>query len=67
MQALIEGAPVPRFVAERVVRRIVHRWVFHSGEKVGLTIGYMVPSRGGTVEDVLPMLRGRTSKRNENS
>lgn len=66
MQALIEAAPVPTFVAERVVRRIVHHWVFHSEEKVGLTIGYTAPS-GGRLEDALPMLRRRTSTCKESS
>ncbi|CAM9826595.1 unnamed protein product, partial [Sphacelaria rigidula] len=34
MQALIEATPVPRHVAERMVRRIVHHWVFDSDEKM---------------------------------
>lgn len=32
MQALIEAAPVPASVADRLVRKVVHDWVFHSGE-----------------------------------
>ncbi len=34
MQALIEAAPVPASVADRLVRKIVHVWVFHSDEKL---------------------------------
>lgn len=32
MQALVEAAPVPASVADRLVRKVVHDWVFHSGE-----------------------------------
>ncbi|CAN0001978.1 unnamed protein product [Ectocarpus fasciculatus] len=34
MQALIEATPVPAHVADRLVRKIVHDWVFRSNEKI---------------------------------
>ena len=34
MQALIQAAPVPASVADRLVRKIVHAWVFRSDEKL---------------------------------
>ncbi|CAM9735015.1 unnamed protein product [Sphacelaria rigidula] len=64
MMALIEATPVPAFVAERIVRRIVHHWVFHSDEKI-TSRGYLSDSRsgaggnGGDSCDSLPMLRRR--------
>ncbi|CAN0206803.1 unnamed protein product, partial [Ectocarpus sp. 12 AP-2014] len=34
MQALIEATPVPARVADRLVRKIVHDWVFRSDERI---------------------------------
>ena len=33
MQVLIKAAPVPAFVADRLVRKIVNEWIFRSTEK----------------------------------
>ena len=33
MQVLIKAAPVPAFVADRLVRKIVNKWIFQSTEK----------------------------------
>lgn len=51
MQVLIEAAPVPSFVADRLVRKIVHEWVFHSDEKLPFDLA---------ASDNIPMLRKRS-------
>lgn len=64
MQALIKATPAPSCVADRVVRRIVHKWVFHSDEKIASN-GFTFWSQGGTAGGgsgsggLLPMLRRR--------
>lgn len=64
MQALIEATPVPRHVAERMVRRIVHHWVFDSDEKMAPS-AYVPYWRGGGDGDgaieLPPTLRRRSN------
>ncbi|CAM9848987.1 unnamed protein product [Ectocarpus sp. 6 AP-2014] len=46
MQALIEATPVPARVADRLVRKIVHDWVFQSDERITGGI-FQSPSSSG--------------------
>lgn len=69
MHALIQAAPVPSFVADRLVRKIVQEWVFRSaetrtGESNGLLSSSMVfgnfrqsSSGDGSSVDSMPLLR----------
>ncbi|CAM9350133.1 unnamed protein product [Ectocarpus sp. 8 AP-2014] len=47
MQALIEATPVPARVADRLVRKIVHDWVFRSDERI---TGGVLPSPSSSGE-----------------
>lgn len=69
MQALIEAAPVPAFVADRLVKKIVNKWVFESKEKITINKttasysgGYRTASGSGDGSSgSMPMLRRRDS------
>lgn len=50
MRALIKAAPVPSRVADRLVRKIVYNWIFHSDEKLPIWTG---------TETMEPLLRKR--------
>ncbi|CAM9200045.1 unnamed protein product [Ascophyllum nodosum] len=62
MQALIEATPVPAVVASRLVRKIVHEWIFCSDEKLSgdssatLSGSFSSRRRSGSAQS-LPMLR----------
>lgn len=50
MRALIKATPVPSHVADRLVRKIVHGWVFLSDERLPIWTG---------TETMEPLLRQR--------
>lgn len=77
MQALIQATPVPAAVADRLVRKIVHAWVFRSDEKLpgdfrrssssssrqfgGGTTANVGSGSVSTTDSSLPMLRQQSS------
>lgn len=69
MQVLIKAAPVPAFVADRLVRKIVNKWIFQSTETTSKDTSSPSCSRdrghGGSSGDKstssMPMLRRRGS------
>ena len=69
MQVLIKAAPVPEFVAKRLVRKIVDEWIFRSTERISkdahapmslVSYGHSIISGDGPMNPI-PTLRPRNT------